>query len=123
MAPEHGFCSAKPARQNRAPPVPLWRLVCIVRVSAWHLRKFRFARCQVALMPTELIILGYVVALLSGLGGLYLYSEQRHKRFDPTSNRDSLFRCQKCGYVYTDDHGVDLSRCPQCGKSNAPIVF
>jgi len=33
------------------------------------------------------------------------------------------FRCQTCGYVYTDDADVDRSRCAQCGKLNEPIVF
>lgn len=74
-------------------------------------------------MSTDLVIFGYVVVLLSGLGGLYIYSERRHKRFDPALSRDSVFRCQKCAYVYTDDPDVDISRCPQCGKSNAPITF
>jgi len=36
---------------------------------------------------------------------------------------DRIFRCQKCGYVYTDDADVDRSRCSQCGKLNEPIVF
>jgi predicted Zn-ribbon and HTH transcriptional regulator len=32
-------------------------------------------------------------------------------------------RCEKCGFVYTDDPDVDRSRCSQCGKSNEAIEF
>ena len=74
-------------------------------------------------MPTELLIFGYVAVLLAALCGVGLYLEQRRRRFEPASTKDSVFRCQKCGFVYTDDHDVDRSRCPQCGKSNGAIQF
>ncbi len=74
-------------------------------------------------MPTELIIFGYVVILLSALLVVSLYSEQRRKRFDPTPSQDRIFRCGGCGCVYTDDADVERSRCPQCGNSNEAIVF
>jgi predicted Zn-ribbon and HTH transcriptional regulator len=45
------------------------------------------------------------------------------RRFRPTHSEDRIFRCKKCGYVYTDDPDVDRSRCIQCGKLNEPIVF
>jgi predicted Zn-ribbon and HTH transcriptional regulator len=47
----------------------------------------------------------------------------RRRRFWPTHSEDRIFRCKKCGYVYTDDPDVDRSRCTQCGKLNEPIVF
>jgi rubrerythrin len=74
-------------------------------------------------MSTETLIFGYVAGLLGALGAAGLYLEQRRRRFEPTPSTDSIFRCQKCGFVYTDDSDVDRSRCPQCGKSNDAIKF
>jgi predicted Zn-ribbon and HTH transcriptional regulator len=74
-------------------------------------------------VPTDLLIFSYVAALLAALSGVALYLEQRRRRFEPPSTQDSIFRCQQCGFVYTDDPDVDRSRCPQCGKSNGAIVF
>ena len=69
------------------------------------------------------LILTYVVALLAGLCGLGVYSELRRRRFEPTPSEDRIFRCEKCGYVYTDDPDVDRSRCSQCGRMNNAIQF
>jgi hypothetical protein len=74
-------------------------------------------------MASELLILGYVALFLGVLSGLALYFEQRRRRFEPAPSNDSIFRCQKCSFVYTDDPGVDRSRCPQCGKGNEAIKF
>lgn len=74
-------------------------------------------------MSIESLILGYVVSLLAALSGLAIYSEQRRKRFEPTPSADRIFRCDKCGLVYTDDVDVDRSRCSQCGSLNEPIKF
>jgi hypothetical protein len=69
------------------------------------------------------LILTYVTVLLAGLAGVGIYSELRKRRFDPTGSVDRIFRCQRCGYVYTDDPDVDRSRCSQCGQINDPIEF
>ena len=74
-------------------------------------------------MPTSLLILTYVIVLLGALSGLGIYTEFRKRRFKPDASEDKIFRCQKCGYVYTDDPDVDRSRCSQCGKMNDPIQF
>jgi predicted Zn-ribbon and HTH transcriptional regulator len=74
-------------------------------------------------MSIESLIIGYVVSLLAALSGLAIYSEQRRKRFGPTPSPDRIFRCDKCGFVYTDDMDVDRSRCSQCGTLNEPIKF
>ncbi len=74
-------------------------------------------------MPTDLLIFGYMAALLAALCGIALYFEQRRRRFEPAPSQDSIFRCRGCGFVYTDDPDVDRSRCPQCGKSNEAIKF
>jgi predicted Zn-ribbon and HTH transcriptional regulator len=74
-------------------------------------------------MPTSLLILLYVITLLGALGGLVIYTELRQRHFKPSASEDKIFRCQKCGYVYTDDPDVDRSRCSQCGKTNDAIEF
>jgi rubrerythrin len=74
-------------------------------------------------MTPDAILFGYVVLLLAGLGALAIYTEQRQRRFGPTPSDDRVFRCIKCGYVYTDDPDVDRSRCQQCGTLNEAIKF
>jgi protein-arginine kinase activator protein McsA len=74
-------------------------------------------------MSTPLLIVIYVTALLGTLCALGIYSELRRRRFGPTHSDDRVFRCTKCGSVYTDDADVDRSRCSQCGKLNEPMVF
>ena len=74
-------------------------------------------------MPIDLLVTGYVVLLLAGLSCLALYSEHRQRRFGPTPSADRIFRCEQCGFVYTDDADVDRSRCSQCGTLNEAIKF
>jgi len=69
------------------------------------------------------LILAYVVVLLAGITGVGIYSELRRRRFEPSPSEDHIFRCRRCGYVYTDDPDVDRSRCTQCGQMNKAIVF
>ncbi len=65
----------------------------------------------------------YVFSVLAGLSALAIYSELRRRSFGPTPTEDHIFRCEKCGYVYTDDPDVDRSRCPQCGATNGVFTF
>ncbi len=65
----------------------------------------------------------YVVVLLGGIAGAGIYSELRRRHFEPGPSEDRIFRCRRCGYVYTDDSDVDRSRCSQCGLMNEPIEF
>jgi predicted Zn-ribbon and HTH transcriptional regulator len=74
-------------------------------------------------MPADTLILIYVAGLLAALAGIAIYSEHRARSFEPTPSKDRVFRCQKCGFVYTDDPDVDRSRCSQCGKQNEAIEF
>jgi hypothetical protein len=69
------------------------------------------------------LILAYVVVLLGALTGLGIYTELRRRRFAPSASEDRIFRCRRCGYVYTDDPDVDRSRCSQCGQMNEAIQF
>jgi predicted Zn-ribbon and HTH transcriptional regulator len=74
-------------------------------------------------MSTSNLILAYVVVSLAGLAGATVYSEMRRRSFEPAPSKDRIFRCQRCGYVYTDDPDVDRSRCSQCGQTNEAIQF
>ena len=69
------------------------------------------------------LILTYVAVLLGGLAALGIYTELRKRRFAPTRSADRIFRCEKCGLVYTDDPDIDRSRCSQCGTLNEAIEF
>jgi hypothetical protein len=74
-------------------------------------------------MTTEALLFGYVLLLLVGLSLLAIYTERRQRRFGPRPSDDRIFRCDRCGYVYTDDPDVDRSRCQQCGTLNEAIRF
>ena len=69
------------------------------------------------------LISTYVLVLLGALAAVGLYSEWRRRSFEPTPTQDRIFRCRRCGYVYTDDPDVDRSRCAQCGQTNDAIQF
>ena len=74
-------------------------------------------------MNTSHVIFLYLLGLLGGLMGAAIYTEFRQRRFEPTPSSDRIFRCARCGYVYTDDADVDRSRCSQCGQMNEGIEF
>ncbi len=74
-------------------------------------------------MPSSDLIIGYVLVSLAALAGAAVYAELRRRRFEPTASLDRVFRCRKCGYVYTDDPDVVRSRCSQCGQMNDAIQF
>jgi rubrerythrin len=74
-------------------------------------------------MPPESLLVAYVVLFLGAVAALALYTEHRQRRFGPTPSQDHIFRCSKCGFVYTDDKDVDRSRCPQCSVLNEAIKF
>jgi predicted Zn-ribbon and HTH transcriptional regulator len=74
-------------------------------------------------MTAEALIFGYVVVLLAALSAIAIYFEHRRRRFEPTPSEDNIFRCEKCGFVYTDDGDVERSRCSQCGTLNNVMKF
>jgi protein-arginine kinase activator protein McsA len=74
-------------------------------------------------MSDQALIFDYVLSLLAALSLLAIYSEIRSRRFRPAREQDRIFRCERCGSVYTDDADVDRSRCSQCGTLNEPIEF
>jgi hypothetical protein len=74
-------------------------------------------------MPPNQLILLYVVVMLAALAGVAIYAELRRRRFEPPASEDNIFRCRKCGHVYTDDPDMDRSRCVQCGHMNDVFKF
>lgn len=74
-------------------------------------------------MAVELLILFYVLAILAAIGAHALVNEIQRRGFETGRSADRVFRCEKCGFVYTDDPGVDRSRCPQCGRTNDAFEF
>ena len=81
------------------------------------------ARVRALTMSTAALLLAYVASALAALAGLTVYSELRRRRFAPEPSEDHIFRCPRCGFVYTDDPDVDRSRCPNCGKMNEAVKF
>ncbi len=69
------------------------------------------------------LILAYVILTMGALIVAAIYCELRRRRFAPRPSEDHIFRCARCGYVYTDDPDVDRSRCAQCGRMNEAIEF
>jgi hypothetical protein len=74
-------------------------------------------------MSTAHLLIMYVALALGALCVVGIYSEMRRRKFGPAHPEDRVFRCAKCGFVYTDDPDVDRSRCSQCGKLNLPVEF
>jgi rubrerythrin len=74
-------------------------------------------------MTVPQLFFTYVVVMLGALCGAGIYAELRRRSFDPGSTEDTIFRCRKCGYVYTDEPDLDRSRCSQCGQMNDAIRF
>ncbi len=74
-------------------------------------------------MSAPHFIIAYLLAALAGLTAAAVYAEMRRRSFEPTATQDRIFRCRRCGYVYTDDADVDRSRCAQCGLTNDAIEF
>jgi hypothetical protein len=74
-------------------------------------------------MSVASLILAYVLVLLGALVAVGIYFEFRRRRFAPGASEDRIFRCKRCGFVYTDDADIDRSRCSQCGMMNDAIEF
>lgn len=74
-------------------------------------------------MPVETLLLAYVVVLLGTLALVVAVTELHRRRFAPKPSNDRIFRCETCGFVYTDDPDVDRSSCPQCGEMNEAVTF
>ena len=74
-------------------------------------------------MNADWLLFLYTALALGALCVVGIASEFRRRSFGPSHPEDRVFRCKKCGLVYTDDADVERSRCAQCGKLNEPIEF
>ena len=74
-------------------------------------------------MSPELIIYWWTFGALGLFGLGTLWEEYRQRTFEPARDADTIFRCEKCAAVYTDDPEVERSRCPGCGRTNHPVEF
>ncbi len=74
-------------------------------------------------MSCQALVFAYVFSLLAALCVLAVYSEMRSRRIGPARKQDRIFRCERCGSIYTDDADEDRSRCSQCGTLNEPFQF
>lgn len=74
-------------------------------------------------MAPEVWISLFLFGLLAAIGGLAWRHEYRVRKINAAPAQDRVFRCQQCNAVYTDDPGVERSRCPQCGVTNEPFDF
>lgn len=74
-------------------------------------------------MTADTILFVYVVVLLAALSVVAILSEMRRRRFRPAPTADQVFRCEKCGFLYTDDPDVERSLCSQCGTMNEAVHF
>jgi rubrerythrin len=74
-------------------------------------------------MITEKLLTLYLLAVGGLIGSLAILDEVRRRAFNPPREPDRIFRCLDCGWVYTDDPGVERSRCPGCGRTNEPFRY
>ena len=74
-------------------------------------------------MKLESILFDVVAGLLGAMAWLAWRFDRQHRQFRTGGSADHLFRCRQCGFLYTDDADVDLSRCPQCRTMNEEVEF
>ncbi len=74
-------------------------------------------------MTIDLLIAWYTILFLGALGCLAFLHHLRTRKIESGVSRDGIFRCEQCGYVYTDDPSVERSRCPQCRRTNSVFEF
>jgi len=71
----------------------------------------------------EFLIYAWTFGALAAFALLALWDEYRRRAFEPARQPDTIYRCDRCAAVYTDDPAVERSRCPQCGQTNQPVEF
>ena len=49
---------------------------------------------------------------------LWIWFEKRSRFTDFETNRENVWQCSVCSYVYVDKKGEDFSRCPRCNSIN-----
>ena len=61
-------------------------------------------------MPPSNVILIVLCLLLLGWGLAAFYLRRQDADFNPESSGDTIFQCQECDHLYTDD--ADVERLP-----------
>ncbi len=60
----------------------------------------------------------YGAAIICGLAMLYVISELRAKHVYRILEKQFLWRCAFCGYLYLDEDALSISQCPRCESLN-----
>lgn len=60
----------------------------------------------------------YGAIILMGFAFLYLVSELRASRVYRVLEKQFLWRCSFCGFLYLDTEAATISQCPQCKSYN-----
>lgn len=68
-------------------------------------------------LPLALIL--YSTAILAGAFAIWLYTEITTRRAYLVLEKQYLWRCVYCSYVYLDQEAVKHSTCPQCHCINS----
>lgn len=68
-------------------------------------------------LPAALII--YSAAIVAGALAIWVYTEITTRRAYLVLEKQYLWRCSYCSYVYLDQDAIRHSSCPQCGAINA----
>jgi hypothetical protein len=63
-------------------------------------------------------IVFYGIIILIGFMFLYILSELRAKNVYRVLEKQFLWRCAFCGFLYFDEGAATLSECPRCGSYN-----
>lgn len=63
-------------------------------------------------------VLVYGAFILAGFMFLYMISELRARHVYRVLERQFLWRCAFCSFLYLDEDAATLSQCPRCGSYN-----
>ena len=67
-------------------------------------------------LPTAIVLYGTVI--LTGFVLLYVVGELRARRVYRVLEKQFMWRCAFCGFLYLDEDAATLSECPRCGSYN-----
>ncbi len=60
----------------------------------------------------------YGAAIICGVAMLYIVSELRARNVYRILEKQFLWRCAFCGYLYLDEDALSISQCPRCESFN-----
>lgn len=67
-------------------------------------------------LTTALLIYGGIIVV--GFAFIYVLSELRASHMYRVLEKQFLWRCAFCGYVYLDEDALTVSQCPRCASFN-----